>query len=720
MHGWPFPNNLAVHPSALALAAPPVPRMGLGAGMCWSALDRYFAGVTIPRELTAPRDGDPLHAELVRRQAAAVAGLWPQVREWQALSERAVTARTRTAWLAIRSSLDAGEPVLLGILPSSDGYTRGHSAWHVLATGWSAQERRITLSIYDPGRPGDNDACLGFSLGGALDARLTGGQKVRAFFALPYDRSRPRPERVQSFADRSVLGLNRKVEGALAAVAARAGIDLVARGTEGALLHFRRRRAKHWEGSNVTEREGLGRYELHGDPAAIRTPGTLHVFGRGELGDLLHFRLRRRWSAANRTEQKHAGPEFRITGAPLPVRRTGGRLSVFAADGDGGVIHYSAAPLRPWSAEALPGQPIIGDPLPVVTGKTLHVLGVTRAGGLLHRVRKGHGWESRELTAGDRFTAPIAGRLAHIVRGTTLHLWARDTDHGLVHFWRSSTGEWHTARRPAAVAGDPTVVAGPGGIHVFAPAVEGLIHCWGEKEWFEEDILATRASLDLAGTLESAIASWGDSSELRVFGRWGGELRMLGWRRDSDWSAIRLRDRSGVQSHHQPADHPLVMTDGKGRPHLFATDGAGTVLHVEETRWTVPVVSQGVSQGMSQAASQAASQPLGRSIPATPGPAASSPIAATAPARATTPESTGRGPTAAPEPADEPVLDRLDFETEPPPAPATPPSAVDPTPQQDAGLMDLALLDTWPPPPAALRRPKPQRERSAGNRAEGS
>jgi hypothetical protein len=584
IHGWPFADALTLGPLPQEAGVASSGQEGLGAGMCWTALDRYLGAVRIRRDTPAPEPGDPLYAELVRRQAAAVCGLWPQVREWHGLSDRALASRTRATLRVVRRSLAAGQPVLLTLLPESDPYLRRRAARHVLATAWSRAEKQVTLSIYDPARPEDNGARLRFCRSGTLEARLASGEVVRGFFPVPYDRRRPTPLRAETFADRAVLSPARPVHGRIAALASRAGLDVVARSTDGTLLHFRRGRRTPWVGVSVTAQEGIERLEMHGDPAILRTRGSLHAFARGYVGDLLHFQLSRKWSVSNRTEQKRTGPRFRLAGRPVPLAGPWGHLHVFGRDKDSGIVHYQRSPLRRWSAAQIAGDAISSDPVAVRVGRAIHLFGVTADGRLLHWERTVIDWMPRDLTAGDRaaHSVPLAGPPVVVLHHENLHLVARDREDGLVHFRRAPDGEWRSIRHDVRITGDPAAMVGPAGVHVFGPGPEGeLIHCWGDVEWKGEDLAATRPSLHLPGSPPARLTGWATPSELNVMGHWGAQIITLTWRDDSDWVAVPLPARAGITDRHLPTEDPLVVTDGQGDTHLFGIDTEGSVIHME-------------------------------------------------------------------------------------------------------------------------------------------
>jgi hypothetical protein len=584
IHGWPFSDDLTQEPVPQGAGPASAGYGGFGAGMCWTALDRYLGGVRIPRDTATPEPGAPLYAELARRQAAAECGVWPRVREWQGLSDRALASRTRSTLRALRRSLERGEPVLLTLLPESDPYLRGRAARHVLATAWSRADKQVTVSIYDPARPDDNGARLRFSRSGSLDARLASGQAVRGFFPVPYDVRRWSPMRAESLGDRAVLTPARPAHGRIAAVASQARLDIVARSTDGTLLHFRRAGRAPWEGTSVTDQVGVAQLEMHGDPAALVAHGALHAFARGYVGDLLHFSLSRKWSAANRTEHKRTGPRFRLAGRPVPLAGPWRQLHVFGRDKDHGIVHYERNALGRWSAAQIAGDPIEGDPLAVRIGRALHLLGVTDDGRLLHWERTGTEWAPRKIAIHDASGPPLrlAGRPVVVVHESAIHVIGRAADGRLAHFRRASDGEWQSVPHELQITGDPAATTGPAGVHIVAPGRNGrLFHRWGSAEWKGEDLTATRPSLDLPDAPPARLTAWASPSELNVMGRWGDQLMTLTWRDDSDWVAIPLQARAGFTPRHLPTDDPLSVVDGKGHPHLLAVDAEGHIIHIE-------------------------------------------------------------------------------------------------------------------------------------------
>ena len=609
-HGWGFDDVFIVEGPDLGIAAPPA-YLGFGGGMCWAALDRYIDGRARPSVTTTPEPGTPLYNELRRRQVAALDGVWPRVREWQALPDgswrdrlrvpltpgrRDLASLSRREWTGIARSLRKQRPVLLTLIEPADGYARSTAARQVLACAYAREGSRIVVSIYDPARPGDDEARLAFSLRGPLDARLTGGRVVRGFFAVRYDRSPARPLGAETFADRKVLGLNRKVRGRAGATAGKHGLHVVARDGDGALLHFYRRSGKHWEGANVTEREELGSFELHSDPAPLAGPGGIgiHAFARSYVGDLLHFRSFRRWRVNNRTEHRRAGPRFRLEGAPVPIDLPWGGVCVVGRGKDGALVAYSYQPFRGWRAEEVPpagGTAIEGDPAVVRIGPVVHVVARTRAGHVLHFERMRGGWSAGDLMTLCEGAEKVSGRPVLLVHEGRLHVLARGENGKLIHMAHDPEGEWKAREVARGATGDPALTAGPAGLHAFAVATGGgILHGWRglDGKWQAEELVGTRSGLSGDAAPESGLVAWGTGEELRVLGRRGRKLVEWVWRSDSDWTASHLAERPGVRADHEPGEDPQLIRDAKGALHLFATDGTGTVVHMEAVAWSAP------------------------------------------------------------------------------------------------------------------------------------
>jgi hypothetical protein len=144
-------------------------------------VDRLFASFDLPLgparylELMSPllTDGETLWSRL---------GLAPHGRAWRMI---------RQEWPKVRSEIEGGHPAPLGLVrvKSSDPFElkRNHQ---VLAYGYELEGTALTLHLYDPNHPGNDDVTLSLSL--ADPSRPTTltlhppGQPVFAFFKVPY------------------------------------------------------------------------------------------------------------------------------------------------------------------------------------------------------------------------------------------------------------------------------------------------------------------------------------------------------------------------------------------------------------------------------------------------------------------------------------------------------------------------------------------------------
>lgn len=189
---------------------------GLCGGMAFLAADHHRAGLLPPPDEDPPPDGSELRARILRRQLDSFAGGRLPVRfyglasplrparetAWsRALARVGVDLHSRThvmvarEWPRIRRELDAGRLVPLGLVRAVSAnplaLVRNHQ---VLAWGYDLAGDLLTLCIYDPNWPGDDEVTLGLDLsdpgGDAAPTWSRPDGPVLAFFRAPY---RPAP-----------------------------------------------------------------------------------------------------------------------------------------------------------------------------------------------------------------------------------------------------------------------------------------------------------------------------------------------------------------------------------------------------------------------------------------------------------------------------------------------------------------------------------------------
>lgn len=190
---------------------------GLCGGMTFVAADDHRAGLPPPSDRSAPPASSELYARILRRQVdsfdrgrlplcfySLMSPLRPR-RETalsRALGRVGVDLHSRAnvmvarEWPAIRRTLDAGRPVPLGLVrvvsANPFALTRNHQ---VLAWGYDLDGSVLTLRIYDPNWPDDDEVTLGLDVsdpdGEATPRYARRDGPVVAFFRAPYRRPGP-------------------------------------------------------------------------------------------------------------------------------------------------------------------------------------------------------------------------------------------------------------------------------------------------------------------------------------------------------------------------------------------------------------------------------------------------------------------------------------------------------------------------------------------------
>ncbi len=197
VHGWPFANFKSGHGLPFDIFA------NCG-GMCHTALDRYYRRKPVDRSATAP-DGSALRSEIERRQTDSIfPGIWLKTVSWA--SKGATGMQTdhlqhstghltqSEEWPDIKNKLDSQEPTVICLVRGADP-TDAHQ---VVATGYHAHDgNRVTMSVYDPNHPDEDDWIVQFFLG-RPESQLLASQfrqstrateaELKGFFRVDYDR----------------------------------------------------------------------------------------------------------------------------------------------------------------------------------------------------------------------------------------------------------------------------------------------------------------------------------------------------------------------------------------------------------------------------------------------------------------------------------------------------------------------------------------------------
>ena len=204
IHGWPFGNSWKKD----ILFDKVTLSMGFCGGMCWRALQRFYNAIPIPRVIPQPSEGDELYGEIWDAQVNSVTAstLW-KIYEWQMspdLSHRtnlmhSLGYRTKKAWPAVRSKIDASKPVTLTLITSSNDSNLLHlkDVHRVVAYAYKIRsinpgegspdgaDKAVIIHIYDPNYPNDDNVRLRFFLGGEdnnIRINHNRGDDVHGFF----------------------------------------------------------------------------------------------------------------------------------------------------------------------------------------------------------------------------------------------------------------------------------------------------------------------------------------------------------------------------------------------------------------------------------------------------------------------------------------------------------------------------------------------------------
>ena len=174
---------------------------GLCGGMAYAARDRFERGEAAPADVAPPAPGTQLFAEIVDRQFDSFGRLWTvPLRFWAAAlgSERGRFRGTvRSAWPAIRADIDAGEPVMIGLVRSATANPLSVNLGHqVVGYRYDSSPTRVAIGVYDPNHPVDDAVGVELerSTDGGLTLRQSTGEPLLGLLHLPWREARTRQD----------------------------------------------------------------------------------------------------------------------------------------------------------------------------------------------------------------------------------------------------------------------------------------------------------------------------------------------------------------------------------------------------------------------------------------------------------------------------------------------------------------------------------------------
>jgi len=177
--------------------------LGLCGGMCYAALDYYYAGWRVPSGGVVPDVGSDLHGYLMRRQIdSLLRPLVPlKIMEWMLRDDDDVAGLTlRREMPKVRRRLNKMNPAVL-LLIRGGGMVDPTQNHQVIAVGCDIHPvtEVITLELYDPNYPGERPTITidpgprvgGSLISGNISLSQSTGEPLRGFFVQSY-RSRKR------------------------------------------------------------------------------------------------------------------------------------------------------------------------------------------------------------------------------------------------------------------------------------------------------------------------------------------------------------------------------------------------------------------------------------------------------------------------------------------------------------------------------------------------
>ncbi len=190
---------------------------GLCGGMTYVVADLHVAGVVPPPDTAPPSAGERRYESIVDRQIDSFAAGAVPLRfyrlmspsrpdrepSWAPLAARAGIDRHSRAyvmvqieWPRIRKQLDGGHLAPIGLVREIgiDPMLLSHNH-QVIAYGYDLDGNNLTLAIYDPNCPDDDNVTLKLDVGNPMEAVAAQysapGPAVVCFFLTPYSPANP-------------------------------------------------------------------------------------------------------------------------------------------------------------------------------------------------------------------------------------------------------------------------------------------------------------------------------------------------------------------------------------------------------------------------------------------------------------------------------------------------------------------------------------------------
>ena len=194
-HGFRFPNRWPHGAAMVKVGRLRIPIGDTGRGLCggmvFAARDRFERGEDRSPDAEPPARGTPLFEEIVERQLASFFFLSVPFRFWRSAagSERRRQRETAdVAWPAIRAEIDAGRPAMIGLIRLATWNPLAPLGHQVVGFRYEERAAGITIGVYDPNHPGDDDVeiLVRHTANGAVALSQSTGEPLLGLLSLPY------------------------------------------------------------------------------------------------------------------------------------------------------------------------------------------------------------------------------------------------------------------------------------------------------------------------------------------------------------------------------------------------------------------------------------------------------------------------------------------------------------------------------------------------------
>jgi murein DD-endopeptidase MepM/ murein hydrolase activator NlpD len=337
---------------------------GLCGGMCFSALDYFFAGQPHPDATSADDVGKDLFVYLCSRQLDSLAiSTVLKVAEWMLLEDASLQARmTRTEIPGIKRSLDNGKPCVLCLI-RVHGLANPARNHQVIATGYEyeASTKQLTLSLYDPNHPGETTCILVSRGSSGFQASESTGETLRGFFLIPYQ-----PGTLPKLADKPQAREDIAAQVSFDAQAASTGFHLQWPVDSHRVNQYFGEHPENYKGFGLPGHEGLDLFAVDGATVYAAADGQVYQ-ANAPAGHPYGLHIRIRHDFGGRTYHTIYGHLEQVFVSPGQTVSAGDRIGL--ADNTGNSFGSHLHLTLKIDGEHTPGYPAgVVDPWPYLKG----------------------------------------------------------------------------------------------------------------------------------------------------------------------------------------------------------------------------------------------------------------------------------------------------------------------------------------------------------------